>query len=219
MNNVNTNAKLTHKRTTLGVIVLLIALTFIGQIGFLISMLLMLLVFKYQKKSFADIGLKKPRSWIRTVLLGVLLALGILLFFLSVLNPIIQEFFPIVEKDITRFASLKGNTPLFIVGILSAVITAGFGEEIIWRGYILKNLAFLFGGKKISWVLALLITSVVFGLLHFYQGPVGVIQTGITGFFLGLIFIYNGKQRLWLNIVVHSVIDCISLTAIYMGAI
>jgi len=179
----------------------------------------MIFILRYQKVSFADIGLKKPKSWIKTLAIGIGFAIAILALFLLFINPIIQEFLPIEEKNIDRFVALKGNLPLFLVGITSAVLTAGFGEEIIWRGYIMKHLAGIFGGRRSSWVIALLLTSVLFGCLHFYQGIVGIVQTGLTGFLLGAIFILNGKKSLWINIITHSVIDIISLTAIYFGAI
>lgn len=203
----------------IGTITLLVGLTFLGQIGFLISILLMVFILRYQKVSLVDIGLKKPKSWVKTFGIGIALAIAILALFLLVINPMIQEFVPIEEKNIDRFVALKGNVPLFLVGIISAIITAGFGEEIIWRGYILKHLATMFGGRRGAWIIALLVTSILFGLLHFYQGVVGIVQTGITGFLLGTIFMLNGKKSLWVNIIAHSVIDIISLTAIYLGAI
>ncbi len=200
-------------------IFLLIGLTFLGQIGFLIAILFMGFILRYQKISITAIGLKRPKSWLKTTMLGIFLAVLILALFLLIINPMLQGFLPIEEKNLERFATMKGNTLYFLIGIISSIVTAGFGEEIIWRGYILRRLATIFGNRSSSWVIALLITSVLFGCLHFYQGMVGIVQTGFTGFLLGLIFILNGKKSLWVNIIAHSTIDIISLTAIYLGAI
>ena len=218
MNNSKLPSQFKHSNWFLiGTMILLIGLTFLRQIGFLISLILMILILRYQKVSMADVGLKRPKGWGRTLLLGIGLAILILALFLLIINPILQDFVPVEGKNLERFAVLKGNTSLFLVGIASAILTAGFGEEIIWRGYILKHLATIFGGRKSSWILALLVTSILFGCLHFYQGIVGIVQTGLTGLLLGLIFIVNGKKSLWINIITHSVIDIISLTAIYLG--
>lgn len=200
-------------------ITLLIGLTFLGQLGFLAAILFMIWILKYQKITLRDIGLRRPTSWMKTIVIGAGLAILILALFLLVVNPIIQGYLPVEEKNLERFTTLKGNTLLYIVGIASAIITAGFGEEIIWRGYILKRLAAVFGNHNMAWIIALVLTSVLFGCLHFYQGMIGVIQTGITGFLLGVIFMVNGKKSLWINIVAHSVIDIISLTAIYFGMV
>lgn len=199
--------------------ILLTVLTFLGQIGFLIAIILIVFILRYQKQSLRDIGLGKLTSWIKTFFTSLILAIVILTLFLLVLNPIIESLLPLETKSIDRFSVLKGNLSMLMLGVASAIITAGFGEEIIWRGYILKHCANLLGNHKSSWLWSLLLTSIIFGLLHFYQGPIGIIQTGITGFLLGVIYIMNGKKSLWINIFTHSMIDIISLTAIYLGMV
>lgn len=199
------------------IILLLTGLSFVGQVGFIIAMCLMILVLRYQKISLSDIGLNRPKSWGKTILISGIAALLILVLFLLIINPIIQNLLSIDGQNLDRFSLLRGNMTYWIIGMISAVVTAGFGEEIIWRGYVMRHLARLFGGKKGAWLCSLFITSLVFGLLHSYQGIMGILQTGITGLFLGILFIANGKNNLWINIITHSLIDMISLTAIFLG--
>jgi len=53
--------------------------------------------------------------------------------------------------------------------------------------------------------LALLISSVIFGLNHLYQGAAGVAGSAIVGFLFGLLFLLTGN--LLFPIIFHGVID------------
>jgi uncharacterized protein len=80
-------------------------------------------------------------------------------------------------------------------------ISAGVCEEIVFRGWLLSELH-QFGLTGIGLVA---VASAVFGLAHFYQGPAGVLLTGLLGVvFCGL---YVASGSLLLPIVVHAVID------------
>lgn len=94
--------------------------------------------------------------------------------------------------------------------VLFVVITAGFTEEIIFRGYIQPRLEALLKNPYIS----IFITSAMFGLLHFGYGTIG----NMTGpFFIGLIFsIYYWKYRnIKVLIICHTLIDLIALSTIF----
>ena len=51
-------------------------------------------------------------------------------------------------------------------------------------------------------------TSLAFGVLHSYQGKLGVVRTGVVGFFMGAAFIYTGS--LWPPMVAHALIDLVA---------
>ena len=72
--------------------------------------------------------------------------------------------------------------------IVRAVLKAPILEEIVFRlGGM--TAVFYFTG---SLPLALLLTSVAFGLEHIYQGPHGVLSATVNGVLLGLIFLSGG---------------------------
>jgi len=80
---------------------------------------------------------------------------------------------------------MHGHTLL----IVFTALTAGITEELIFRGYLLPRLALIF--KKAY--LSIVISSVLFGLLHISYGTLA--QIIITGF-IGLIFaIHYYKYR------------------------
>lgn len=55
-------------------------------------------------------------------------------------------------------------------------VAAGVGEEVAFRGFAIPALAVAIG---LPWSVA--VTSAVFGLLHAYQGPIGIVRTALMG--------------------------------------
>ncbi len=84
-------------------------------------------------------------------------------------------------------------------------VTAGICEEVIYRGYVIAYLMAVLGSP--FWVAALL-SSIVFGLVHSYQGPAGIPRTGAIGGLLALFYGLTGS--LWAPMVVHAVMDITS---------
>ena len=82
-------------------------------------------------------------------------------------------------------------------------ITAGICEELVYRGFLLHYLHVMPFHLDIT--RALVVSSLIFGIGHLYQGIAGVVQTTVIGFVLGAMFLLTGN--LLLPIVVHAVID------------
>ena len=117
--------------------------------------------------------------------------------------------------QIGTFSNLRGNLKLLVIGIGMGWILGGFAEEIVFRGFLLKKISDQLPGK-IGQVVAVAITSIIFGYLHAYQGFVGQLLAGIIGITLGSIFIMN-EGRIWLNILIHGFINTISMVIVYLG--
>jgi uncharacterized protein len=85
-------------------------------------------------------------------------------------------------------------------------VTAGVCEELLYRGYMLQYLrGHLAGGPALGLALAWLLSSLAFGVGHFYQGIRGMAETTIAGLVFGLLAILTGN--LVLPIVLHSLVD------------
>ena len=82
-------------------------------------------------------------------------------------------------------------------------ITAGVCEEILYRGLLLVTLVPLVG----TWP-AVVISSLIFGLGHAYQGIAGIVKTGLAGLVLALLTVSSGS--LFIAIVLHTVVDLTS---------
>jgi len=81
--------------------------------------------------------------------------------------------------------------------------TAGFCEEIAFRGYLMTRLRLL--GKFKSWTIPVIVSAVSFGACHAYQGWPGFILITIYGVLFSLLYIRTGS--LWPCIIAHSVQD------------
>ena len=86
-------------------------------------------------------------------------------------------------------------------------ITAGIVEEIVYRGFVLWYLAQLMP----LWV-AVVASSVFFGLGHSYQGASGAFRCGLLGLAFGIFYVVTGS--IWLPILAHIVLDALQGAAI-----
>lgn len=93
-----------------------------------------------------------------------------------------------------------GEKALFV--LLS--LAAGVGEELAFRGFGVTALCLVTGSE---WGAALL-SSVAFGLIHGYQGWLGIWRTGIMGSILAATFILSGS--LWPAIIAHVALDVVA---------
>ena len=89
---------------------------------------------------------------------------------------------------------------LLIITILFMPLQASF-EEYLFRGYLMQGFGGVFGNR---WM-PLLITSLLFGLLHFWNpevselGTIFLFQYVVTGLFLGLLTIMDDGMELSLG--------------------
>src|ERR1700689_5368217 len=82
-------------------------------------------------------------------------------------------------------------------------LTAGICEEILFRGFLIhyfRELPFSLGLMA-----AVIVSSVVFGFEHLYQGVVGVISTAVLGFALAAVYLVTGN--LLAPMILHALID------------
>jgi uncharacterized protein len=119
-----------------------------------------------------------------------------------------------MAPDVSRLDFIKGNLPALLMMLAVSWTTAAFGEEIVFRGFLLNRAAGLDVAVQ-DWVLIVILgQAVLFGLAHAYQGLGGVILTGALGLALGILT-YVAQGNLWPAILVHGLINTVSLTAIY----
>jgi membrane protease YdiL (CAAX protease family) len=111
---------------------------------------------------------------------------------------------------------LVGNAAALLAVIPMMVVTAGFGEETFFRGYLFERIGKLIGRSPGAKALTVLLTSVVFAALHYFdQGFPGAQQATITGLVFGTIFAFTG--RIWTLMCVHAAFDLTAVAIIYMG--
>jgi membrane protease YdiL (CAAX protease family) len=82
-------------------------------------------------------------------------------------------------------------------------VTAGICEEWLYRGFFLAVVAAVGGGLPTG--VLVVVAAVAFGLAHAYQGPAGIVTTGLLGGVMAAIYLQTGS--LLLPVLLHAVID------------
>ncbi len=91
---------------------------------------------------------------------------------------------------------------------------AAFGEEMVFRGYLIPRIADVLGHTRAGVVIAVVASSALFGFAHLYQGWAGVIATGTIGLLLAILYL-SSRRNLWPAILCHGLVDTAFLSAIY----
>ena len=173
----------------------------------------MVLVFSKYDKNLSKLFFN-DKSILELVAKSFLYATLLVLLSYYVLIPIIEN---LTNEPINYrvFEPMKGNFNLLIKYLGIGWLVGGILEEFIFRGYLLQTIEKLFP-RKIGMLLGVLFSSLIFGLLHEYQGISGQLLTGIGGVVLGFIYVFNHKN-VWLNILTHGFMNSISMSLFYFS--
>ena len=162
-------------------------------------------------------NLRAPKSWGYTFALASLATVLIIAWFqagswlvsqLGIDTPNVVAVMDFVTESPTSFV-------MWIVFV--AWFAAGFGEELLYRGFLMDRLQRLRGiGDKI-W-LVILIQAVLFSFPHLYQGLGGVLITGVVGAGLGYLRVKCGGN-LWACILAHAAVDTIMMSLAYANSL
>ena len=95
--------------------------------------------------------------------------------------------------------SLVPRTALELLLWTGVSLTAGFCEEHIFRGYLLRQALSFFStagaSSRFATVLSIAVTSVFFGSLHLYEGLGGAIFVGLLGVVYAILALRFGNLR------------------------
>lgn len=147
------------------------------------------------------IGVRWTDDWQSLLSLG-LVVLVILYFIYSSYSLLTDE--KAQNSLVDQMSSLTWFTPKtkkqFWVFTLGLSISAGICEELIFRGYLLHILT-----EYVGLSFAVIISSVLFGLCHLYQGWKHVLRT----FVIGMVFcgVYLFSETLIIPILLHIALD------------
>lgn len=100
----------------------------------------------------------------------------------------------------------RNNRELRFFYALSA--TAGIVEEMLWRGYL-----FWYLGHFMPVWAAAIVSSLLFGLGHIYQGVASVPKVSLVGGIFAGLYLLTGS--LWLPMLLHAVFDAVQGRAVY----
>ena len=118
--------------------------------------------------------------------------------------------------DLHQLQPLVGNAKLLILGILLAWVLAAFGEEMVYRGYLLNRCSDLLGRSTTGWIVSAILVTLLFGFAHFPQGITGIIENVIDGAILAAVYFATGRN-LVAPIIAHGIQDTVDVLLIYLG--
>jgi len=174
-----------------------------------LSALLVLVWARWSRTPWREIGYGRPKSWMGSLAIGISFGIAFKFLMKAIVMPLLGA-----EPINQAFHYLAGNRAALPAAVYTMIVSAGFGEETVFRGYLFERLGKLFGpgvGAKTSMVL---LTAVWFGLAHYsLQGLAGVEQGTIFGLVFGTIFAVT--RRIWMLMFAHAAFDLTSLAIIH----
>lgn len=87
------------------------------------------------------------------------------------------------------------------LGFVGLSLSAGVGEELVFRGFLIPALEAATG----SLWLAVVVSSAVFGIVHTYQGASGAVRAGVLGLLLAVPFVATGSVLP--SMIAHAALD------------
>ncbi|MEY2585586.1 MAG: protease family protein [Verrucomicrobiota bacterium] len=156
-----------------------------------------------------ELGLVRPENWARTIALGIVFGVALKLAMKSIVMPLLGA--PPVNGPFHFLAHNPAEIPWMLYVI---VVGAGFGEEMIFRGWAFERFGKLLGTAPWAKAITVLFTSAWFGQQHYeLQGMVGVENAAIVGLVFGATFAVTG--RLFLLMIAHTAFDLAAYAMIY----
>jgi membrane protease YdiL (CAAX protease family) len=170
---------------------------------------------RVRRLQWKQIGFTRYRTWTKTLLLGIAGGVGLELFDLFGKQRILTRLLG-KPPDLSDFAAVRGHLKFALLMIALIWIFAAFGEEFVYRGYLMNRVADFGSRTRFAWIVSLLVISAVFGLTHYHQGLTGIVEEGSDGLILGFIYLVCGRN-LAVPIVIHGVCDTIDIALLFLG--
>lgn len=171
-----------------------------------------------RRQPASRIGLRRPSGW-RAVALAVpasvLVALVALVAFVAA-GAIVASGAAGQAADMGDYGWLRGNTAMLAIALPAVWFVSSFGEEVVYRGFLMGRTAEILGGGAVAWAAAAVVSAVVFGLAHFTWGVTGIVQTTFMGLALSASYLVL-RRNLWPLVLAHVWIDTILLVQVYAG--
>ncbi|PYY20947.1 MAG: hypothetical protein DMG62_21245 [Acidobacteria bacterium] len=175
----------------------------------LVAATLVVLWVVLSKTPWREIGYVRPRNYAATICGGVAFGVALKLLLKAVVMPLLGA-----DPVNRAYHFLTHNSAALPGFLLLVVVSAGWGEETFWRGYLFERVEHMFGSSAVTKITVVLLTAVLFGMAHYQgQGRDGVVQAIITGLTFGSIFAYTGQ--LVFVMIAHAAFDVAAVLIIY----
>jgi CAAX amino terminal protease family protein len=162
-----------------------------------------------QKISRKEIALNGLITWqdLALALVGFILAMILSGIFLDIASHILPNFNKAQSQNLLFQRGTMIHPWQFLMAFISIVVITPFVEEVIFRGMIYGQL------RKINIPLAIFLTSLLFGIVHFQ------LNVGITVFVMSVIMCLIREKitkTIWSGIVIHMIKNGIAFAILYI---
>lgn len=176
-----------------------------------LSAILVLIWAIISKTPWRDLGFVRPRSWSKTILFGIVLGVALKFTMKALVMPLFGA--PPINQ---AFRFVTGNPAVIPFMLYLDIVSAGFGEETMYRGWLFERFSRLFGKSASAKTAIVLITALLFAAAHYSgQGLPGVEQAFVVGLVIATIFAITGE--LFMLMIAHAAFDLTATWMIYYG--
>lgn len=181
-----------------------------GPISLMIGFLFLTFFLRRNGLGWSDLGFKKDKIYKLVIWFFISTIVSVAIILLS--HEVADLFFDKPERANERFGDLSGNLPLTLAWILTGIVVGGFGEELVYRGFMINALSRVID-KRIGVVLSIVLPALFWAIRHYYYSHgYGSIMVFFMGIYFGTIYVLNGRNLLP-GIILHSAFDTISFLA------
>lgn len=164
-------------------------------------------------RSWRSLGLRKPGSWVSTIAVAAVLAVGAYAASAWAVLPVLVRFLGPSDQS-GSLSFLRGNVLGLAASLLVAWVMAAIPEEMVYRGYLFDRISDLLGRKTGGTIAAVIASSVVFALGHGPHSATFLALALLSGLIQGGAYV-AWKGNLWMPILIHGIGNSISLVLVF----
>lgn len=120
------------------------------------------------------------------------------------------------SADMSNYAYMQNNIPMLILTLVGVYIVSSFGEEVIYRAFLINRISEMGFSDKWKNKIAIILSAIIFGLIHYEWGPMGMVQTTFMGLVLGYFFL-RYDRNIWILVLAHAYMDTILMVQMYLA--
>ena len=117
------------------------------------------------------------------------------------------------HQDLSGFADVQGDLALLAVFVVLSWTLAAFVEEFAFRGYLQTRMREVVGNGRLALAVVVLVSSLLFGLLHSEQGWIGVLVVSLDG--IAFSAVRYRYRTLWASVLAHGFNNTLGFIAFF----
>jgi membrane protease YdiL (CAAX protease family) len=119
------------------------------------------------------------------------------------------------RQDLSGFADIEGNLGLLLLFVVLSWTLAAFVEEVAFRGYLQTRMRDVVGHGRAGTVVAVLVSSMLFGAVHSEQGLIGVLVVTLDA--VAFSVVRYRCRTLWASVLAHGFNNTIGFVAFFFA--